>query len=191
MRSRIAAWSACGILALWLGGCAAPEGPATLDIEPGAYARAFEAAKEALRAERFRVERVDARAGVITTLPKASAGLATPWDSEQSSPGQELEDALNEHRRRARVVFAPPQGDAPDDLRDAAGPLVATFEVTLERVQRSGWRPAPRSIRMSSFTTDPALNARGAGYGSVRTIGPDHDLAARLAARTRERLRDR
>jgi len=61
-----------------LSGCAAPDLPTDLEVAAGDYPAAFEAAKAALRDYRFDLERVDARAGVISTAKKETAGLLTP-----------------------------------------------------------------------------------------------------------------
>ena len=67
------------ISVLVLSGCATSR-PAEFATAPGGYAAAFDAAREVLREFRFELERVDARSGIITTRPKATAGLATLWD---------------------------------------------------------------------------------------------------------------
>ncbi|MFI4898123.1 MAG: hypothetical protein ACIARR_09880 [Phycisphaerales bacterium JB059] len=187
-------------VALALGGCRSAEGPASVDLEPGAYARAFDETRDLLLARQFTLERVDARAGVITTQPKPTAGLATPWDTEQSSLGQEVEDLMNQQERQVRVVFAPASdasapeptpgpADAPVDLRDAAGPLVARFEVSLLRVSVPGARIEPSVISLSSRTVDPALRERGVGPRDRIAIAQDPELSARLADDLRQRLR--
>src|SRR5438128_989361 len=75
-----------------------------------AYAEAFDTARQTLRDTGFILERVDARAGVITTQPKTTAGLLTPWDREQTSFGQDLEDLFQRHQRIVRVEFEPAPG---------------------------------------------------------------------------------
>ncbi len=61
-----------------LGGCAT-KGPASFDVAVEAYPAVFQAAKEQLRRAGFTLDRVDARAGVITTRAKPSSGFFTPW----------------------------------------------------------------------------------------------------------------
>ena len=58
-------------------------------VEPGQYAVAFDTARDVLRDNLFTLDRVDGRAGVITTQAKRSAGLASPWDGEQSTAEQD------------------------------------------------------------------------------------------------------
>lgn len=181
---------------LALGGCRSAGVPASVDLEPGAYARAFDETRDLLLARQFTLERVDARAGVITTQPKPTAGLATPWDTEQSSFRQEVEDLMNQQERQVRVVFAPAEesdptpgpGDAPVDLREAPGPLVARFEVSLLRVSVPGARVEPSAIYLSSRTVDPALRDRGVGPRDRIAIAQDPELSGRLADDLRRRL---
>ena len=93
-----------GALAALLPGCGTTPRPATaLPIPSGRYAEAFDAAREALRDLRFDLERVDARLGVITSRPHATDGLATPWDLDQTSSRQEVQDLMHQQRRRVRL----------------------------------------------------------------------------------------
>jgi hypothetical protein len=174
-----------------LAGCTGNPRPSTVHVEPGAYPSAFEAAKASITDLGFELERVDARAGVVTTRPKPTAGLATPWDHEQSTLGHELEDFLNQHRRVVRVVFAPViPGQAPTDgdqnpdldLRSLADPMEARVEVAILRVRRPGWRIEPTSIHQSRRWRDPDMQARGIGGLFEEPFTLDPHLAGRLAA---------
>src|SRR5262245_10700892 len=91
------------MFAALLGGCSSPQA-ADARFEAGQYVVAFEAAKEALRDFDFSLERVDAAGGVITTRSKSTGGLGTPWDREQSTFGQEVEDLMDRQSRVARVT---------------------------------------------------------------------------------------
>ena len=134
-----------------------------------AYAAGFEAAVDTLRAMRFELDRIDAAAGIVTTLPKGTAGLATPWDAEQSSLSDETEDLLHDQRRTVRVTFAP----------DRRG-----FEVLawVERRVSVGDRPDPTSVRLGSRAQDPALAARGMWPSYYAPVRRDPALERRLAA---------
>ena len=90
-------------MALGLGGCAAERTDVTFEVSAGGYARAFDAAKEVLREAGFELDRVDARAGVITTRSKGSAGIATPWVGDESTIEQEFDDLIHQQRRTAVV----------------------------------------------------------------------------------------
>lgn len=128
-----ASLTAAGLSAAGLSGCAAGGDSNEVLLDSSRYARAFEATKRVLRDERFTIDRVDARAGVITTRPKSSGGLLTAWDGEQSDFGDELEDAANFQQRRVRVVFEPYDPSAPppptdDEIDDQPGPPVIVPE---------------------------------------------------------------
>lgn len=177
---------ALALLLSLLAGCAGASGDARFDVPAGSYSRAFDATRSVLRDYRFPIERVDARAGVITTRPKATAGLATPWDAEQSTPGQEIEDLLNDQRRRVRVVFQPADPGA-STLSDDA-PLIAHVEVGVYRVQNPGLRLPPGAISQGSLSVDPALRQRWVTYGMETPVARDSRLAGRIARDIERRL---
>lgn len=161
--------------ALVLGGCQA-SGEARFEIAPGAFETAFDASRQALREYQFELERVDATEGVITTAPKASAGIATPWHREQSTLGHEFNDLLNQHERAIRIEFVPvPSGES----QASSGVIRAT----VFRLQSPGLRPASRAIGSSTTTLDPHLTERGIWAGQLVPSGEDPDLAVRLARR--------
>jgi hypothetical protein len=131
-----------------------PEGQST-DQSAGpaterSYAVLFAAARDTLLARGFVLDRVDAAAGIITTQPRATAGLATPWDAEQVGFDQELSDLGNPNERRVTVRF---RSRDPDTL----GVEVDAF---IDRVRRPGWRVETESISRSRYISDPALIAR-------------------------------
>lgn len=172
------------VVAGW--GCTAPTAlePAELVIDASQYGAAFDAAREVLSDARFELDRVDARAGVITTYAKSTAGLATPWDTEQSSLLQELEDLVHLQVRRVRVTFEPveeSEAGADADRRALTGRLLVTVRVVVDRVQRPGTRLAPAAIGRSSTATDPALSGRGMMPAHAVPMTEDRQLAHRLA----------
>jgi len=179
-----------GCVAL-LAGCAGNPRPSEVRVETGAYEAAFEAAKASLLEHGFELERVDARAGVLTSRPKATAGLATPWDVEQSSLEHEAEDLLNQHRRTVRVTFAPvvagegpiePDENPDIDLRPLKESMQGRVEVAILRVRRPGWRIEPTSIHQSRRWRDPNLQARGIPGLFEEAFTLDPHLAGRLAS---------
>jgi hypothetical protein len=188
---------------LTLGGCASPRAdqPVELVFAPGRYLAAFDAGRASLIDLGFELERVDARLGIIVTRAKGTAGLASPWDREQSSLGQECEDLVNRHYRRATITFRIPDtpehtpplpqtmpGQDPPDLREIAAPVVARVEVSVERLRRPGWRLQPTLMRMSSQTMDPDLRPRGMWPQYTVPFTQDVLLAQRIAARIEARV---
>lgn len=168
------------LIAPHLAGCASSDGPTTFDVAPGQYNRAFNTARETLRDEFFSVDRVDAEAGVLSTFPKASAGLATPWDSEQSSLKQEWEDLAADQRRTIRVVFEREPG--------SSEPTLGRVTVVVDRRYRPGIRVPAKSVRSASLTQDPALAQRAMWPAYDVAIEEDRALAARLAGAIAKRL---
>jgi hypothetical protein len=160
------------LLGASLGGCSGARSP-EFDIGPGRYDAAFDATREVLREHRFQLERVDAAEGVITTQPKSTAGAASPWDKEQSTLGQEVEDLLNLQRRVVRVSFTEGRG---------------RVEVTVYRMQTPGLRPSSRAIALTHVAVNPQATAQGTGGAYETAISQDTRLAARLAGAIEKRV---
>lgn len=164
------------VLALPVLGCASHRVGATASAVPaGSYPGLFDATRQTLGEYRFTLDRVDAARGVITTAPKQTAGLATPWDREQSSLGQRTDDLIHQQERVVRVVFEP-----------AEDPTRISVEVVIQRVRRPNWRVESDAIRTSTHARDP-LALRSGGRTEYREpVAEDRLLATRLLARIRE-----
>ncbi len=194
-------------LVLMLAGCRSspPAGPTAFRLGAGTYEVAFNAAREVLGDYRFELDRIDARGGVLTTRPKATSGLATPWDREQVGFDQELEDLASQQQRRVRISFlpegsaAPAMGSTPDepaeivdvpvepavmpaDMLEHRGRVAMRVSVRVERLQRPGWRPGTKSIGLSTFTVDPELERRGEIPAYFEDLGEDRRLASKIAS---------
>lgn len=166
-----------------LTGCTFPRGESdALAVAPDRYALTFDTAREVLRDARFELDRVDARAGVITTHRKKTLGALTPWDAEQTSVHQELDDTLNRQWRTVRITFEPADGRHVDDLlAEPPQELVMRVSVVIEREQQPGWQLESTSIRLNSHTTDLALARRGMTPRYSVPVTQDPVLAASLA----------
>lgn len=181
-------FAALALAAALLPSCAAPKRSTTFETAAGEYPRAFEAAKDELRAAGFELERVDARAGVITTRPSASAGLFTPWVSDEQTIGAEWDGAANAERRVVTVRFFPGAlQDGSGDLRDAEASLQGEVEVEVRRLYRPGRTPESASVRLTTQFRDPAWQAAGLQPDVTPKYGEDPDLAAALAGRIARR----
>jgi len=181
-------FAALALTAALLPSCAAPQRSPTFDTAAGEYTRAFEAAKDELRAAGFELERVDARAGVITTRPSASAGLFTPLVRDEHTFGAEWDGAANAERRVVTVRFLPASAsDGAGDLRDADAPLQGEVEVEVRRLYRPGRTPESASVRLTTQFRDPAWQAAGLQPDVISAYGEDPDLAAALASRIARR----
>lgn len=173
----VAAGIGLGVVACGLTGCVSVE-PADpvrpVAFAPEDYPAVFDAARDALDEWRFTLDRVDAAHGVITTAPKRTAGIATPWDREQSTLGQEVRDLTHQHERVARVSFDPPEA-----------PTSVSVLVTIERVRRPGWRVESDAIRQSTHARDPQARRQGDEPEFREPIGEDRALGLRLLERIR------
>jgi hypothetical protein len=174
----------------WPAGCAARRAgaplPPRVEVGSESYEVAFDAVKDELRRLGFRLARVDARAGVITTEPLDSAGFATPWMQVESSSRQEVEGYLHRQRRRVEATFTTtPESD---DIRLADGTLALRIRVLEDRVYRHGVQLHPTSVRLVNVARDPALEAIGAQPSFAAPLGEDDRLARRIADRLRGRL---
>lgn len=163
-------------------GEAATDGSVTLQIEGQSPTQIVDAVRDTLMHYRFGLDRIDAQRGVITTHPKRTAGLATPWDLEQSSLGQEFEDMVNEQRRVVRVEFEHSEDEAA---------MVDSLRVTVEliRTHRPYWRVQSESIRLSSHARSRDTQGRAEPGHSTEIIGLDTQLAQRIAGAIDERIR--
>jgi hypothetical protein len=189
------AWTALAASIL-LGACASHhEADAlkpTASIPAGEYEAAFRAAKDVLRASQFDLERVDAAAGVITTLPKSSAGLATPWLDYDATLGDGVDDLIHRDRRRTTVRFEPT--DQPDaspllDRRTLDAPLTMRVTVEVERTYVTGRRADPTSIRLTSRVIDPQLADMGLYPLARGIVGQDEQLASRIVLLIEDSIR--
>jgi hypothetical protein len=172
--------------------CASAPRTTTVETPAGAYARAFDAAKDELRDAGFELDRVDAREGVITTRPRASAGLWTPWTLDEQSAGDEIDGTFNAERRIVTVRFGPvtpaAAGGPTTDLRTLEGPLTARVEVAVHRLYRPGRIPESAAIRLTGYFRDDRLWQAGVQPDVTVAHGEDAALAAALAHRISSRV---
>jgi hypothetical protein len=164
-------------------GCASapkPRPDPTFEVQAGDYPRAFAAAKDVLRAEGFALERVDSARGVITTRPRASSGLATPWLDHSTTPGDAVAGVLHRERRLVEVRFAP---DEASDLPADAKPIIARVEVTVQRLGAPGRRADASSIRLTTRWTEgqSGSETRELAPYSVMVERVDEPLSVRIA----------
>ena len=131
-------------------------------IDPDRYAEVFQRAKDVLRESNFTLERVDGRAGVITTRPAPSAGFATPWVGHTRTDREAWLSFMHREQRVARVTFEPSgnvEGEGGvDDVRDHDGPIRYRVDVTVQRVHVEGRRLDATGIGMTHTS-----GGRGAG----------------------------
>ncbi len=131
-----------------LGGCGVASEPRTFAVAPGGYVGAFDAARVELLNAGFTLERVDAARGVLSTTTKTTAGLATPWDGEQETVGQEWQDFVNRQARVIRVTFGPPATlEAAKTLeQEVSGQIEAATAAGDASAAGAGAPPVPASV---------------------------------------------
>ena len=204
----------CGPSRTALAGLGAGGGPRSVGVgfDAAAYPRVFEAAKDELRARGFELDRVDARAGVITTSGMLSAGALTPWVGG-AGPSASIDDTFHRNERVVRVVFAratpegtlsvdratwPGSGGAAD-LRLWPGAVTVRVEVDVFRSYEPGRRVDANSIRLAHDArvlssvgpaTGPGGDIGGTGRSvtaSVERVASDRELADSILAGVRAR----
>ncbi len=84
--------------------------------EPGSIDGPWEAAREVLRRQRFELDRLDRRAGVIVTRPLTSQSAFEFWRHDVDTSYDLLESTLNPIRRRVTVRVAAGHGDGQADI---------------------------------------------------------------------------
>lgn len=161
-------------------GCRSPRGAdvyagVTSGVAP-AYPLAFERAKDRLRELGFELDRIDARAGVITTRPRIGSGLATPWVPTEHG----VSDLAHRNRRVATVRFAAANGPPAEDLRDHAGAVDVECSVEVQRVYVPGRRPSPTSVRLGGSWRDTALPSVDNQTRYATIVDTDEEMAHRI-----------
>lgn len=193
MKTNLIGMLVVAVLGLGAGGCASVQsaddahvlgdGVGLIAIEGASYDEVFAATREVLSGFRFGINRVDASRGVITTFPKHTAGLASIWDREQSTLGQEVEDLTNQQERVIRVVFEPR-----DEGAGVGVGVRGRVEVTVLRVHRPHWRVEPESIRFSTHARSRDVDGRVEAREFREPIGQDVALAKRVASEIARRF---
>lgn len=184
-----------------LTGCAA--GPiGRLELRPADYDRVFDAALTSLRDQRFTLDRIDRRLGVITTRPRAASSIIEPWKGDNSTPAQAFESSLQYQRRIVRIEFTPLGGLEPATGPEAMSPfgqvspaeplfipaehpgtLVLSVRCIVERSHRPGLQVDTVAVRRSNVTTDPALAERGIARQFWEPVARDAHMETRLKRR--------
>jgi len=168
-------------LAASLAGCAAShKAPAPAQgVTATAYTARFQAARDELLESGWVLDRVDARAGVLTTQPRAGVVRTA-------------QDVLDRLDRVVRVEFRPANStSAADpsrvDLTESSDPTDMRVRVFIQRTYYPGWRPSSTSVRLGGRHTDPELVKQDIQPRSEMTAAEDTDLAANLAQRITQR----
>lgn len=156
-------------VAMLFGGCSStPPASTQFTVPSGRYAECFDAARDVLTARDYRLNRVDASGGVITTHPAGYVGALAPWNARRASMYESIEETLNQHARVATVRFTPatPPGTASEavpnkgDLRGYSGELIVEVVVSVERASIPGTRVDSGAIGLSTVASNPLPGVR-------------------------------
>ena len=110
-------WTLSVLALCALHGCQRPARPVQLTVQDitlsseGEYDALFEACLDTLRAQRFKLDRVDARAGIITTFPITSQQAFEFWRKDVHTAYDLMEATLLTIRRRVEIQLLR-EGDA-------------------------------------------------------------------------------
>ena len=119
MHIRVLFWVWGPMLAMPLLGCAGPQrvdyvSSSRLSISDQSEQadQVWEAIQETLRRHRFRLDRVDRRAGVITTVPEISQHFFEIWRKDVATRHDFWEATINPVRRSVEVRVSGDQGES-------------------------------------------------------------------------------
>ncbi len=181
MRQMIWIAPLCFALVVGLTGCASSSGPAMLTIDSARYEKVFDTALEMMRHQGMNPVVIDRRGGIIETDPRIAGSILEPWDRNNASYHQAMDNTLSLQRRHARFEFMagrrspvlfPTQQPLrpheaagmiaqPVDLTSYDGDIEVHVTVTVERQYRPGRR---RNTWSRQLTTQSAF------------VGPDENL---------------
>lgn len=141
------------------------------------FDRAMDACKSVLREKFFDVDRVDAREGVVTSLPSTNAQWFEPWRSDNTTADDVARSSVATYRRTVRF----------DVARSPEGTYTVTPRVLVERQSVAG-RRISGVLGFQTFTAIdqsslPAADATGTPAPATYwyAVGRDAALEARLA----------
>jgi hypothetical protein len=103
------------LITMLAGGCLAHRKDAyntTMKIDAASRDQLWNAAQEVLRDYRFRLDRLDRQAGVISTLPLGSKHFFEVWRKDVATREDSLESTVNPIRRWVEVFFTPGEGQS-------------------------------------------------------------------------------
>lgn len=178
-----------GLGLLLLAACrSAAPAAAPLAIPAARHDQALQAAAGALRDLGFRIERFDARMGVVSTAPESIPSSAEWWHGNAPNRRSwEPEANLQDLRHRVRVTLAPDLGGSADAVTRYHLSATATVERldTPTRRVSAGW--ASPSIRLSEVPEH--WRTRGVEDALWQPIGRDTELERAILDDVEKRMR--
>lgn len=179
-----------------LGGCTAgPSAPGgRFEVSPGGYPEAFDACRRTLADMGFRLDRVDASAGVITTMGLrglgAGAGTADLFHAQSRSVRIQFTEADRFGRMPSDTARTQIDGVPPPRAIDPGAGLIATVTAMRYRTYRPGLRPQTVDALRSGRFADPSLTGREMLPSFEVPISRDPALESEIAGRVSRDLSD-
>lgn len=163
--------------------------PATATAQAADFNALFAACEDTARSYFFRLDRIDFRSGLLTTLPMISAQWFEPWRADTVTLYDRTESSIASIRRTARFEIA----------RNPEGVYEATPKVLVERLSLAEQRITSVVLYRTIFTRpiDARLRQSGsreadAGVMLQRSywypVRRDSELEAKLAAEVQKRV---
>lgn len=200
------------LIASCAAGCAsAPAGPAFVTVPQEHYARAFDAACAAARAEGLVPVLADRESGVLRTAPRQAGSMIEPWTWSDLTANEVVEGTFGFERRRAHFEFVPagfkpvaPEGNAPlagpvlpgsergsgSNLPQGATALELRVSVSIERQFRPGYQGPAYTRALGGYARD-AMSPDASSPDSTASWTPiarDERLERALLTRVAESL---
>lgn len=166
-------------------GCASPRAAHGRFVVPaGEYEAAFDQTRSSLVAMGYRLDRVDARLGVVTTHPKRASAVHADFVSVrvEFTPADRF-GRLPSDAVRTQIDAKP--WSLPE-LSSTA--LVGEVTALRERTYRPRFRPQAVDALRSGRVSDPLLEARLGGGEMTVPITREVDVEERVAGRIASRL---
>ncbi len=161
--------------------------PATQAILSDNFDELWRAARNAVQADSFRVDRVDYRGGLITSFPAISKQFFEPWRQDAQGPYDVAESSLATIRRTVRLEFS-----RLDDGRYECVPkvLVERYSATEHRITSVTQYRDVFSIKLASEGGDvEQIVQQQAEYWYA--LRRDANLERQIAESIRDDLRSR
>lgn len=175
-----------GLIVVPMSGCAAPRADqGRFRVEAGGYEDAFSRAREVLIDMGYRLDRVDGRAGVLTTHRRQASLVHPDWII--------VEVRFVPSERYGRLPSDTP-GTQIDPVSGAAavllgdGAVVGEVTAVRERVYRPRFQPQPVDALRSGRVTDELLVEQLGGRELIVPMERETDVEDRVAGRIAQRL---
>lgn len=107
-----------------VGGCSTHMQSGIVQISAPRYREAFDAVKQTAHDYHFPLAFIDPRQGIVETETQPAGSILEPWEVDEPSVAQSLENTLMHQRRRVRFEFWP---ISPDSAQTAAAPDVLSL----------------------------------------------------------------